>query len=347
VAVLHAENWDGVTAPAIPAGWNASSPIVTAVAGPTPLSSPNMVTLSTTSSSREAITWGTPDGVSGNVIVQGTAYFQGSSFPIGNASVLGRGSVSTLLYTSSTFYELNLSLTSGALKLNAIVAGTSTTIASSAVSVAYDTWYRLTLTLTGSAQAGLLESLSGSTWSTVTSITGADSSIAAVSGYAGWAADEATIHTAVYGDDWSLSTPSIIDGPFNKFDSFIQFLGDRTIDLDTDVLAVMLSNVQPVASNSLYGDITEIASGGGYVTGGLIVPSTVLTRSGGVATLTGDNVVPAASGGSIGPFRYWVLYDVTAAGKPLIAWWDALVSVTLLSGQCATLNLSGGILTIQ
>jgi hypothetical protein len=206
MSLLHYEPWDGVTAPAIPSGWNVAGTIVTAVAGPTPISSPNMLTLSTTTVAMKTATWSTADGAGGNVVVQGTAYFQGISFPFGNVSVFGRGSASTLVYASSTFYELNLSLTGGSLNLNAIVAGVSTNVATTAVTVAYGTWYRLTLTLNGSSQTCLLESLSGMTWSTVTSLSGSDASIAAASGYAGWALNQNTIHTNVWGDDWSLSS---------------------------------------------------------------------------------------------------------------------------------------------
>ena len=53
----------------------------------------------------------------------------------------------------------------------------------------------------------------------------------------------------------------------------------------------------------------------------------------GRAAFTGANVVFTAVGGSIGPFRYVVVYDLTSATNPLVAWYDYGSAVTLLSGQ--------------
>lgn len=134
---------------------------------------------------------------------------------------------------------------------------------------------------------------------------------------------------------------------FNKFNIFVQNVGDGVHDLNSDNINLMLTNSAPTATNTQYSNITEISGGNGYTTGGATIVSTAYSQSSGLATLTGSNVEWTASGGSIGPFRYVVCYDLTASNKPLIGWWDYGSSITLNSGESFTVNLSSGILTLQ
>jgi hypothetical protein len=124
---------------------------------------------------------------------------------------------------------------------------------------------------------------------------------------------------------------------YNKFDKFVDDLLEKKHDFSADVFKVMLTNVAPVASNSVKADLTEISAGFGYTAGGT---ATTITNSlaAGVAKVAGTNVVFTASGGSIGPFRYAVLYNDTATGDPLIAWWDYGSSITLSSTETLTIT---------
>lgn len=136
---------------------------------------------------------------------------------------------------------------------------------------------------------------------------------------------------------------------FNKFNSFVANLGLKVYDLDTDTLKVMLTDTAPAATNTVKADITEISAGNGYTAGGTAVANNAYSQTAGVAKLTGDDVVFTASGGSIGPFRYAVLYDDTATNDELIGWWDYGSSVTLTAGGTFTVDFSAlnGILTVQ
>lgn len=49
------------------------------------------------------------------------------------------------------------------------------------------------------------------------------------------------------------------------------------------------------------------------------------------------DVVFTASG-SMGPFRYAILYDDTLTGDPLIGYWDYGSSITLASGETFTVD---------
>ena len=95
-------------------------------------------------------------------------------------------------------------------------------------------------------------------------------------------------------------------------------------------------------------DITEISAGNGYTAGGATATVSSSGQSGGTYKLVLADVVFTASGGTIGPFRYAVLYNDTATNDELIGWWDRGVSVTLEDGDDATLDLdpTAGIFTL-
>jgi hypothetical protein len=125
---------------------------------------------------------------------------------------------------------------------------------------------------------------------------------------------------------------------YNKFNSFVEYQLISDIDWDGDTFKVMLTNVAPVATNTVYGDLTDLATSGGYTAGGTATTITV-TRSGGTAKVVGTDVAFTSSG-TIGPFKYAVLYNDTVAtpAKPLIAWWEYPGTVTLASGEVFTVD---------
>lgn len=95
----------------------------------------------------------------------------------------------------------------------------------------------------------------------------------------------------------------------------------------------MLTNVAPVATNAVTADITEIANGNGYTTGGLTVTAITNSQTSGTDKLVGTGPTLTASGGTVGPFRYVVLRNSTPAAGPLISWYDYGSSVTLNTGE--------------
>src|SRR5690349_7277575 len=121
---------------------------------------------------------------------------------------------------------------------------------------------------------------------------------------------------------------------FNKFNQFVGDVGTKVHNLNSDTLKICLSNTAPSASNAVFGDIIEISAGNGYSAGGTVVGSNAYSQSSGTAKLTGSAVTFTASGGSIGAFRYAVLYNSTptSPNKPLIGWWDYGSSITLNNG---------------
>lgn len=136
---------------------------------------------------------------------------------------------------------------------------------------------------------------------------------------------------------------------FNKFNCFVQDVGQKVHNLNSDTLNIMLTNVAPVATNTVYSNLTDLSTGNGYTAGGAQATSNTYTQTAGLATLLANSVTFTATGGSIGPFRYAVIYNNTASGKNLIGWWDYGSSVTLTSGQTFTISLDpvNGVLTLQ
>src|SRR5262245_8085520 len=122
---------------------------------------------------------------------------------------------------------------------------------------------------------------------------------------------------------------------FNKFYQFVEDVGKKVHNLNADTLKIMLSNTAPSQSNAVKADITEITAQNGYSAGGTAVGSNAYSQSSGTAKLTGNAVTFTASGGSIGPFRYAVLYNdtPTSPADPLIGWWDYGSSITLNDGE--------------
>lgn len=134
---------------------------------------------------------------------------------------------------------------------------------------------------------------------------------------------------------------------FNKFNAFVEDLAEKVHNLQSDTLRIMLTNTAPAAGNAAKADIIEIAAGNGYTAGG---PQAVVSASGqtaGTYKLVLADVVITASGGSIGPARYAVLYNATA-GR-LIGWYDyGAGGFTLSAGETLTVDFddAAGVLTL-
>ncbi len=92
-------------------------------------------------------------------------------------------------------------------------------------------------------------------------------------------------------------------------------------------------------------DITQIANGNGYTTGGTTATTTTSAQTSGTYKLVIGDVVFTASG-SMGPFRYPVLHNATA--DLLIGWLDFGSNLTLSSTNTFTVNFdaSAGVFTL-
>jgi hypothetical protein len=131
---------------------------------------------------------------------------------------------------------------------------------------------------------------------------------------------------------------------FNKFNAFAAAMPNAGVNLSSDTVKILLTNTAPVATNTQYSDIsgTELASGAGYTTGGASVTLTSSSQSSGTYKYIASAANPTwTATGSMGPFRYAVIYDTTPSTKSLIGWWDYGSSLTLSSTQTFTVQLDG------
>jgi len=140
---------------------------------------------------------------------------------------------------------------------------------------------------------------------------------------------------------------------FNKFQQFVTDLAAgvhaNALNASTDTLMCGLSNTAPSASaDAVWGDITEISAGNGYTAGGDDTTNVAATSTGTIS-VSGTDIVVTASGGSVGAFRYVVLYNDTPSSpaKPLIGWWDYGSSITLADGESFTIAFGASIFTIS
>lgn len=141
---------------------------------------------------------------------------------------------------------------------------------------------------------------------------------------------------------------------FIKFNAFVQHLASGVHQLQTGtahVFKVYLTNTAPnAATHAVRADLAEISAGNGYTAGGATCSHTSGAQTGGTFRLIlGDPPTWTAAGGSIGPFRYAVLYNdtPTSPADPLIGAWDYGSSITLAAGETFTVDLDqvNGVLT--
>lgn len=139
---------------------------------------------------------------------------------------------------------------------------------------------------------------------------------------------------------------------FNKFNCFVLDVANALHDMKSGtshVYRIYLTNTAPAVTNTVYNTPADLATANGYTAGGVSVGTVTGTQTSGTFKFSGaSDPAWTASGGSIGPFQYAVLYNFTSPTKPLIGWWDYTAPVTLTNGNTFTVDIdqTNGILTI-
>lgn len=132
---------------------------------------------------------------------------------------------------------------------------------------------------------------------------------------------------------------------FSKFDCFVEDLAEKVHNLGSDTLKVALTNSAPSAANTVLANITEIT----YTNlSARTLTTTSSSQTSGLYKLVIQDLVLTATG-AVGPFRYVVIYNDTAASKNLIGYADYGSSITMANGETFTLDFDGsaGLLTLQ
>lgn len=135
---------------------------------------------------------------------------------------------------------------------------------------------------------------------------------------------------------------------FQKFQILSENIAEKVYNFDTDTIKIALSNTGPSAANDdTLSDITEISAGNGYSAGGFEI--TVSTsRSGGTTSVVGTDATLTATGGSIGPFQYVILYDdtPTSPADPLIGFWNLGSAFTIVEDGSFIFDFASSLFTI-
>lgn len=138
---------------------------------------------------------------------------------------------------------------------------------------------------------------------------------------------------------------------FNKILSFVEALAEGIHDLGTDQIKVALSNTLPTNTDTVFAPGTlhpPPAAANGYTAGGAAATTLSSAQTAGTYKLVLDEVVFTAASGQIGPFRYVIVYNDTAALDELIGWYDYGTSITLEDTDTFTVafHATNGVLTI-
>lgn len=133
---------------------------------------------------------------------------------------------------------------------------------------------------------------------------------------------------------------------FVKINDFVANAVEN-MDLESDQLAVALSNTAPASessnptadTNGILGNVTQI-SYSNLSSRNLTTSSS--GQSGGVYKLVLADLTLTASGGSVAAFRYIYIYNdtVTSPADPLIGYYDYGSSLTLNDGDTFTIDFS-------
>ncbi len=128
----------------------------------------------------------------------------------------------------------------------------------------------------------------------------------------------------------------------NKIQHFVEDVAHGVHNLGSDQLVVALCAAAnaPVATNETLSNLTEI-SYTNCSTRNITTSTSVQTT--GTYQLTLTDLVLTASGGTVGPFRYVVIYNdtPTSPADPLICWYDYGSDITLADGETFTIDFDG------
>ena len=130
---------------------------------------------------------------------------------------------------------------------------------------------------------------------------------------------------------------------FTFYDEFKLNVTNTNINLSSDTFKVALTNAAPNAgTHDELADVTQITAANGYSSGGTALTTVTWSETGagtGIWKFSSDDVVFTASGGSIGPFRYAVLYSDTSTNDKLVGYLDYGSSISVSDTNTFTVDV--------
>ena len=118
---------------------------------------------------------------------------------------------------------------------------------------------------------------------------------------------------------------------FTFYQSFAEAVAEGVHNLGSDTLELALTNAAPnVGNHTQLTDVTQVSY---TYCSARTVTVTSSSQTGGVYSLVLQDLTLSASGGSVGPFQYVVLFNQTAGNDELIGYLNYGSSITLNDGE--------------
>jgi hypothetical protein len=124
---------------------------------------------------------------------------------------------------------------------------------------------------------------------------------------------------------------------YTKFQCFVEDLAEGKHNLGSDTLKVAFSDASNAPSASAHVKLADITTVSVSNLDSVTLTVSSSSQTSGTYKLVLADLTMTASG-AVGPFRYVILYNDTAANDPLICFFDYGSEVTLASGDTFKLD---------
>ena len=132
---------------------------------------------------------------------------------------------------------------------------------------------------------------------------------------------------------------------YTKFQPFVENLAEGVHNLGTGTLTVALTNTAPNATDATLSQITQIS----YTNcSSRVITTSSSSQTSGTYSLVLADLTLTATGGTVGPFRYVVIYNdtPTSPADPLIAYYDYGSSITLADTETFLIDFGSSLFTL-
>ena len=134
---------------------------------------------------------------------------------------------------------------------------------------------------------------------------------------------------------------------YTRFDAFLEHAFEGTHNLGSDQISVAFTAASqaPVATDAQFSHLTTVSTAN-FDT--INVTAGTSSQTSGTYTFTLTDTTLTATGGSVGPLRYVVLFNQTATTPTdaLIAYFDYGSTITVLQNETFTLDFGANLFTV-